>query len=83
LGFGVLGFGWVAAFLRFENFEILVEHRYDVLDTENSTKSFVFPHEAESDEAVPLSEVDWWRRVLWLNAHHARFNLGWRLETVP
>lgn len=53
-----------------------------MFDSENGAESFVFAHEAEPDNAVPLSEVDWRRRVLRLYAHNTRLDLRRRLEAV-
>lgn len=59
-----------------------MQHFEDVFEPKDGAEGFVLAEEAESDEAVPLDEVDWWRRVLWLNSHDATLDLRWRLETV-
>ena len=59
-----------------------MQHFEDVFEPEDGAECFVLAEEAESDEAVPLDEIDRWRRVLWLDSHDTTLNLrGW-LETV-
>ena len=53
-----------------------------MLDSEDGAQGFVLAHEAESNETVPLREIDWGRRVFGLDSHHAGLDLRRRLEAV-
>lgn len=42
----------------------------------------VLPQEADTHETIPFAEVNGWRRILGLDSHYARLNLGRRPEIV-
>jgi hypothetical protein len=49
---------------------ILLKKCYHRLLPKNGTQSFVFPVEAQADEAIPLLKVYWWQWSTGLNPHH-------------
>jgi hypothetical protein len=63
-------------------FEVFMEHRDNVLYPKDRTQSFVLAQETESDESIPLCEVNWGRWVFRFDSNYAGLYLGRRLETI-
>ncbi len=64
------------------DFVVLLQHDQDGSLRKGRAQGLVLPHEGDTSEAVPFSEIDWRRRISWLDSNHTRLNLWRRLEIV-
>lgn len=74
--------GHVNILQRALQFEVFLEHLQDRGGLEGCAQCLVLTQESDSRETIPFAEVDRWRRIPRLNAHHTGLDLWWGSEVV-